>query len=227
MAAIPEEQWFLLSAISHWSFCPRRCALVHEEQIWAENFFTTSGKTLHENVDAGGTESRKERRIARSLRLSSAELGVTGIADVVEFLRDDERGVSVGTWTGRWLPHPVEYKWGTAQNEVPYERQLCAQAICLEEMFHTPIAQGDLYLGATKRRRPVVLDKRLREDTRRACVAIRALFESGLTPQAEFLPRCKSCSLVEQCVPKLARRSARSWLARQIDQSLEVEESLP
>ena len=208
---IPEEKWFPLSAVSHYSFCPRRCALVHEEQVWTENYFTASGKTLHETVDAGGGESRKERRIARSLRLFSKELGVSGIADVVEFLRDDQ-GVAVGNWTGRWTPRPVEYKWGTAKNEVPYERQLCAQAICLEEMFHVSIPTGGLYLGATKHRKSVLLDEPLRAATRQVCIDIREMLESGITPPAERLPRCKSCSLVEQCLPGLSRRSARAWL---------------
>lgn len=216
---IPEENWFPLSAVSHYSFCPRRCALVHEERVWAENYFTAIGKTFHETVDAGGSESRKERRIARSLRLFSKELGVSGIADVVEFLRDDDCGIAIGNWSGRWCPRPVEYKWGTAKNDVPYERQLCAQAICFEEMFHVSIPVGDLYLGATKHRKTIRLGKPLREATHRVCAEIRSLFESGITPPAERLPRCKSCSLVEQCLPILSHRSARAWLERAMEEA--------
>ena len=213
---IDESRLFPLSAISHYSFCPRRCALVHSECAWGENYFTTSGKQLHVKVDSGGSESRKDRRFARSLRLFSRELGVSGIADVVEFHRNDEAGASVLGLRGRWMPYPVEYKWGTAKNEIPYERQLCAQAICLEEMLHVEISEGALYLGAEKHRRPVMLDEALRKDTRSVCMAIREMLESGETPPAQSAPYCKSCSLVDDCMPSLSRCSARLWLEREI-----------
>ena len=211
---IDESRYFPLSAISHYSFCPRRCALVHSECAWSENYFTTSGRQLHEKVDAGGSESRKDRRFARSLRLISRELGVSGIADVVEFCRDEKAGAKILGWQGRWMPYPIEYKLGTAKNEVPYERQLCAQAICLEELFHVRIAEGALYLGAEKHRRPVMLDSALREDTRSVCAAVRRLLESGESPPAQPAPYCKSCSLVDDCLPNLSCRSARAWLGR-------------
>lgn len=214
---IEQDKYFPLSAINHYSFCPRRCALVHSECIWSENYFTTSGKELHAKVDAGGSESRKDRRFARSLRLFSRELGVSGIADVVEFRRDDEAGTSILGWQGRWMPYPVEYKWGTAKNEVPYERQLCAQAICLEELFHVCIHEGALYLGVEKHRRPIILDEALRSDTRSICVAIRQMLESGATPPAHLGPYCKSCSLIEDCMPKLICRSAKCWLEQELN----------
>lgn len=211
---IDESRLFPLSAISHYSFCPRRCALVHSECAWGENYFTTSGKQLHVKVDSGGSESRKDRRFARSLRLFSRELGVSGIADVVEFYRDETMGAVVLGWQGKWMPYPIEYKLGTAKNEVPYERQLCAQAMCLEELFHVKIPEGALYLGAEKRRRPVMLDESLREDTRTVCAAVHRLLESGETPPAQPAPYCKSCSLVDDCLPNLSCRSARAWLGR-------------
>ncbi len=214
---IDEDKFFPLSAVNHYSFCPRRCALVHSERVWSENYFTASGNELHANVDAGGSESRRERRFARSLRLFSRELGVSGIADVVEFHRDDESGASVLGWQGRWMPYPVEYKWGTAKNEVPYERQLCAQAICLEELFHVTIPEGALYLGEEKHRRHVMLDEALRNDTRAVCAAIRPMLESGETPPAQQALYCKSCSLIDDCMPKLSHRSARRWLEREMD----------
>lgn len=214
---IPEDKWFPLSAVSHYSFCPRRCALIHEERAWAENYFTASGRTLHETVDFGGFESRRERRIARSLRLFSNELGISGIADIVEFFRDDCCGAFIDNWNGLWSPRPVEYKWGTAKNEVPYERQLCAQAICLEEMFHVSIPEGFLYLGVTNHRRRICLDVQLRKETRQVCSAIHNLFESGITPIAERLPHCKSCSLVDQCMPDLSSRSVRAWLETKLE----------
>ncbi len=213
---IDEDKFFPLSAVNHYSFCPRRCALVHSEGIWSENYFTVSGKVLHANVDAGGSESRRERRLARSLRLFSRELGVSGIADVVIFNRDDESGVPVLDWSGRWMPYPIEYKWGTAKNEIPYKRQLCAQAICLEELFHVRIPEGSLYLGVTKHRHPVTLDETLRNDTKNVCVAIRRMLESGETPYAQPGPYCKSCSLNDDCMPNLNYRSANAWLEREL-----------
>ena len=214
---IPEDNWVPISAVSHYSFCPRRCALIHEERVWAENDLTASGKIIHKTVDAGDSESRKERRIARSFWLASKELGICGIADVVEFFRNDNQGVRVGNWTGLWIPHPVEYKRGTAKNVIPYERQLCAQAICLEEMFNIRIPEGYLYLNATKHRRPVCFDEKLREETRQVCVAIHYMFESGVTPFEERLPRCKSCSLVGQCMPGLSSHSVHAWLKTKLE----------
>jgi len=214
-----EDRSFPLSAISHYSFCPRRCALIHSERVWSENYFTASGRELHMNVDAGGSESRRVRRFARSLRLFSRELGVSGVADVVEFHRDDEAGSFVLGWQGRWMPYPVEYKWGTAKNEIPYKRQLCAQAICLEELFHVRIPEGALYLGAEKRRCPVALDDELRDDTKNVCAAIRQILESGQTPPAQPAPYCKSCSLLDDCMPKLSRRSAKAWLEWEMEEA--------
>ena len=209
---------FPLSAISHYTFCPRRCALIHLEQTWSENYFTANGRELHSVVDDGASESRKDRKIARSLRLVSRELGVSGISDVVEFLRDDEMGVSVLRWQGKWSPYPVEYKRGTAKNEEPYRRQLCAQAICLEEMFGVVIREGALYLGSTKRRIAVRIDDSLRVATRKTCQAIRQLFNGGVTPQAEFGPHCGKCSLVEECMPRLNGMSANQWIKDQLDE---------
>ena len=214
-----DDLLFPLSAVSHYSFCPRRCALIHLERIWAENYFTASGKELHAVADDGGSESRKERRIARSLRLVSHELGINGISDIVEFRRDDERGVLVRRWPGRWVPYPVEYKWGTAKNEEPYRKQLCAQAMCLEEMFQTTIKEGALYLGTKKHRAAVRFDENLRTATRQTCREVKRLLVSGETPPPSFGKWCASCSLVEECRPKLvaSRRSARAWLEKEME----------
>ena len=191
--------------------------MIHAERAWSENYFTANGNELHANVDAGGSESRLEKRFARSLRLFSRELGVNGIADVVEFHRDDEKGAPVLGWQGRWVPYPIEYKWGTAKNEVPYKRQLCAQAICLEELFHVRIPEGALYLGVEKHRRTVTLDEPLRDDTKAVCIAIRQMLESGKTPPAHLAPYCKSCSMIDDCMPKLSHRSAKGWLEREMN----------
>lgn len=214
-----DDLLFPLSAVSHYSFCPRRCALIHLERIWAENYFTASGKELHAVADDGASEARKERRVARSLRLVSHELGINGIADIVEFRRDDEHGVIVRRWPGRWVPYPVEYKWGTAKNEEPYRRQLCAQAMCLEEMFQTTIMEGALYLGTKKHRTTIRLDESLRVATRQTCRAVKQLLDNGETPPPSFGKWCASCSLVEECRPKMvaSRRSARAWLEKEME----------
>ena len=220
MTTAPDDSTlFPLSAITHYSFCPRRCALVHTERLWSDNYFTASGENLHAVVDQGVPESRRERRIARNLSLKSTALGVFGIADVVEFLRDDETGVPVRGWPGKWRPYPVEYKWGTAKNELPYMHQLCAQAICLEEMLGCRLSEGALYLGATRHRKPVVLDQTLRAQTMEICAAIRQLLDSAEMPPARFGPHCKSCSMADDCLPKTSRRSARAWLDHAIEEA--------
>ena len=167
-------------------------------------------------VDNGASESRKDRKIVRSLRLVSRELGVSGISDVVEFLRDDEKGVSVLRWQGKWRPYPVEYKRGTAKNDEPYRRQLCAQAICLEEMFGVVIREGALYLGSAKHRIAVSIDASLRIATRETCQRIRRLLGVGETPQAQFGKHCDKCSLFEKCMPYLNGRSAKQWILGQL-----------
>ena len=214
-----ENTFFPLSAISHYTFCPRRCALIHTEQTWNENYLTASGRELHVVVDDGASESRKDRKIARSLRVVSRELGVSGISDVVEFWRDDEKGVSVLRWQGKWKPYPVEYKRGTAKNEEPYRRQLCAQAICLEEMFGVAVREGSLYLGSTKRRVAVLIDDSLRVATRETCLRIRQLLNNGTTPQAEFGPHCNKCSLVDECMPRLSDMSAQQWILERLKEA--------
>ena len=213
------EALFPLSAICHYTFCPRRCALVHAEQAWQENYFTASGRELHAVVDVGESTSRRDRRIVRSLRLVSRELGVGGVADVVEFVREDDNGVSILNWKGRWRPYPVEYKWGTAKNIEPCRRQLCAQAICLEEIFGIAVGEGALYLGATKHRVLVSIDDSLRAATRETCLAIRHLLASGITPPAVFGPHCHNCSLAELCMPYLSTVSASQWLNRQLNEA--------
>jgi CRISPR-associated exonuclease Cas4 len=212
-----EDKFFALSAINHYSFCPRRCALVHNEQNWSENFFTISGRQLHKVVEDGIGESRKDRKIARSIRLFSRELGISGISDVVEFIRDDEKGVKILQWQGRWMPYPVEYKRGAAKNDEPYKRQLCAQAICLEEMYGVKVFEGALYLGEARQRMIIAIDEKLRVETRETCKGIHKLLDGGITPKAELGPHCCKCSLVNECMPSLSSLSARRWINNQIE----------
>ena len=228
-----EDQLLPLSAVSQYVHCPRRCALIHLEQVWSENAVTAEGRVLHDKVDSGARESRGDLKILRSLRLRSLRLGVTGIADVVELHRctQAEGGVQVPGCDGTWLPFPVEYKRGAAKDIRCYEVQLCAQALCREEMLSAHIPDGALFLGEKQHRTPVSFDDTLRAETESVCAAVQKLFAESLTPQADFNRRCSSCSLLEACLPQSAGtgKSVRKWLARQLEEicfPLDVTESI-
>ncbi|WP_107725905.1 CRISPR-associated protein Cas4 [Neisseria weaveri] len=183
-----------LSALQHYAFCPRQCALIHNEQVWAENYLTAQGRALHERVDGGEPETRKGVRFERSVHVSAEKLGVHGVLDMVE--RDIQ--------TGRLKP--VEYKRGKPKPEPFDEIQLCAQALCLEEMTGQTVAEGALWYGQTCHRVPVVFSDGLRAETLHTIAQVRGLLESGTTPLPEYGKRCKACSLIEVCQPKLMER---------------------
>ena len=211
-----------LSALQHLLFCERQCALIHLERLWEENRFTAEGRVLHEKVDEGRGESRPGIRITRSLQLRSEVLGLHGVADVVELhLRPD----------GRWQPFPVEYKRGKPKVHDADLVQLCAQAVCLEECFATPVPEGALFYGQTRRRLDVVFDEGLRELTRRTAARLHELIASGVTPRAVREKKCEACSLLEVCLPgAMSRpRGAAAWNAREfaeiLTQSPERQES--
>lgn len=215
-----EDNLLPISAVAHYVHCPRRFALLHLEQIWADNIFTAEGTVMHEKADSGENESRGDVKIIRTLRLRSLRLGITGIADVVEFHRrgTSDGGVVIPHISGTWLPFPIEYKRGAAKNIESYCAQLCAQALCLEEMLHVSIPEGALFLGLKQHRTPVVFDASLREVTESACRDIHQLFATGTTPPPSYSKRCESCSIIEQCQPRAisSGKSAHDWLDRQI-----------
>jgi len=217
-----EEQFLPLSSVSEYVHCPRRCGLKILEQAWGNNVFTAEGDIFHEKAHSGANESRGDLKILRSLRLRSLRLGVTGIADVVELHRctPSEGGVQVPCIDGTWLPFPVEYKRGASKDIRCYEVQLCAQALCLEEMLAAHIPDGALFLGEKQHRTSVVFDDVLRSETESVCLAVQKLFAAGVTPAADFNKRCSSCSLFEACLPQSAGsgKSVRKWLARQLDE---------
>lgn len=200
-----DDDSFPLSALQHFAFCPRQCALIHVERQWAENTLTAHGRVLHDRAHAAGSESRGDLRLARALSLQSAALGLHGVADVVEFHRQPD---------GTWRPFPVEYKRGRPKHEPIDAVQLCAQAICLEEMLHTPVPAGALFYGATHRRHDVTFDDDLRAETRQLAAAVRAQLAVGLTPPAVYAAKCHACSLLELCRPQATARSASAYLAR-------------
>ena len=196
-----DDDLLMLSGIQHMAFCERQWALIHVEQQWAENVKTTEGHHLHERVD-DPLESDKRGRVItyRAFPLISRQLGVTGRADVVELLYSDE-GVCIDGYEGKWLLHPVEYKRGKQKPDERDEVQVCAQAICLEEMFNTKILRGSLYYAETRRRVIVELTAELRQTVFEISRKMHELFDGGTTPLPVYKTHCKSCSLIDVCLP--------------------------
>lgn len=200
-----EESYLPLSALQHLLFCERQCALIHIEQVWADNEFTSQGNLLHERTHEGPDESRPGVRITRGMPVRSDALGLSGQCDVVEFHSD-----------GSILP--VEYKRGKPKTHRADEVQLCAQAMCLEEMLRCSIPRGMLFYGKRRRRTDVPFDSALRAITRDAAQRLHALIESRITPLAQREKKCESCSLLEVCLPDALRlrKGAAAWFANQV-----------
>ena len=213
----PEDDLLPLSRLSDLLFCERRAALHLIENVWEDNVATVQGTQLHARTHEPGTESRREVRTSTGLRFRSLRLGLSGKADVVEWhrLEPGAGGVALPGVAGVWQPYPVEYKRGKARVDRCYEVQLCAQALCLEEMLGVRIPLGALYAAARHERREVVLDEALRQETEAASARMHALFAAGQTPPPEYGEKCKHCSLVELCLPRQAggNRSVAEYLA--------------
>jgi len=202
--------------LQHLIYCERQAALIHVEQVWLENVWTVEGSQLHETVIGGESESRRDVRIARDLALRSLRLGLTGRGDVVEFNRVTPprmAGVRILDWPGLWRPYPIEYKRGSPKHHRADEVQLCAQAICLEEMLGVTIEEGALFYGQTRHRRPVPLAGDLRALTESAALRLREIVESRITPKAVYEPsRCDECSLLALCRPRAVERCVGRYL---------------
>ncbi len=201
-----EDALIPLSALQHHLFCPRQCALIHVEGLWTEDGATAEGRLLHEKVDAGKPEQRPGLRVARGLALRSLALGVVGKADAVEFRGSPPQ------------PYPVEYKRGKPKSHRADEVQLCAQAICLEEMFGRPVQEGALFYGITRRRVVVAFDAPLRALTARVAAEARANIAALRTPPPVHGPACKHCSLLDLCQPARMQKppAIAGWLAAQL-----------
>lgn len=207
-----EDDLIPISALSHYEYCPRRCALIHIEQIWSENLFTAEGRIMHEKVHEENRESRGSLRIEYGVPLRSLRLGLIGKADIVEFHRQPE---------DRWQPFPVEYKRGKPKTDDCDKVQLCAQAMCLEEMLETGIPCGALFYGKTRRRLDVVFDDTLRRKTEDAAIKTRELIQSGRTPKPVYAKRCESCSLIAECLPKTIEKnkSVKRYLSKAMSET--------
>ncbi len=220
-----EEDLLPLSALQHLIFCERQCALIHVERLWADNRLTIEGNHLHRSVDETGrrSETRGNLRIARGLALRSLHLGLSGRADLVELHRaKKEAGTPAGAKlpgiAGQWHPFPVEHKRGRPKRNLSDRIQLCAQALCLEEMLATTVPRGALFYGKLQRRTEVAFDTDLRSETERAAQRLHELVAKGVTPRATYEPKCDHCSLIELCLPSAMQRnrSAVGYLTKSI-----------
>ena len=195
-----EDDLLPLSGLQHLLFCERQCALIHIEQAWSENLFTAEGRIMHERVHEADRESRGNVRIQYGMPLRSLQLGLISKADVVEFHLDNEHG-------NKWRPFPVEYKRGKPKKENYDKVQLCAQAICLEEMLGIEVPTGALFYGKTRRRQDVIFDGNLRKETADAAKRFHELVNSRITPKPDYSPKCDSCSMYDLCLPKTVEKT--------------------
>lgn len=205
--SIPAEPIYL-SRLQHYLFCPRQFGLIELEDVWTENQFTAEGQVLHQRVNQADQQKRGAIRTVWALRLANVELGIEGVADVVEY----HKQANVAE-----IPYPIEYKRGKPKAHRADEVQLCAQALCLEEMHGVPVPEGALFYGEVRRRHPVVFDAELRSLTTQTILACRAIVQTKITPKAIYKSKkCNACSLIDQCHPQGFRKSAAAWLAEQL-----------
>jgi len=205
-----ELELIYLSRLQHYLFCPRQYALIELENIWAENQFTAEGQVLHQRVNQADQEKRGDIRTVWALRLSHVELGIEGVADVVEYHKQAD---------GSETPFPIEYKRGKPKTHRADEVQLCAQALCLEDMHGITVPEGALFYGEVRRRHAVIFDTELRDLTLKTILACRAIVQTQCTPVADYqAKKCNACSLIDLCHPKGFKKSAAAWLEKQLNE---------
>lgn len=213
-----DDELLSLSGIQHFCFCKRQWALIHVEQQWQENLRTQEGRFVHERVDDPFfNESRGDVVISRAYPLVSYTLGLNGIADMIEYTRS-AHGISIPDHEGVWLMKPVEYKRGKPKIDERDEVQLCAQVMCLEEMFGVRISAADFYYNEIRRRQPLAITDDLRTTVRTLAEEMHTVFQRGITPEAEPGKNCSLCSLVDICVPKLTKKKkpVRNYIGKHI-----------
>ncbi|MEN6441441.1 MAG: CRISPR-associated protein Cas4 [Syntrophobacter sp.] len=202
-----------ISALQHLVFCPRQCALIHVERVWEENRFTAEGRVMHERVHSPATQGRGPARVEYGLQVRSLRFGLYGVADVVEF----HQGVGEVA-TSEIVPYPVEYKRGKAKKDDCDLVQLCAQALCIEEMLGVRVPSGALFYGLPRRRLEVVFNDALRERTATAANELHEMVAEGRTPLARYEKKCRSCSLMDRCMPKAIRHSVKGYVDRMLSE---------
>jgi CRISPR-associated exonuclease Cas4 len=204
-----------ISALQHLLYCERQCALIHVEQVWAENRFTAEGNVMHEKAHDGPDETKAGVRIVRGLDVKSETLGLSGQCDVVEFHQQVGKHCAASDFSVL----PIEFKRGKPKAHRADEVQLCAQALCLEEMLGESIPEGRVFYGQTRRRADVIFDQELRTLTAETALRLHELIESRATPPAVYEARkCDACSLIELCMPQAMRfqKGAAAWFERQL-----------
>ena len=214
-----DQEPMTLSGLQHFAYCRRQWALNYIEHQWKDNYFTADGIVFHERAHEGeAVESRGDLLIMRGLRVRSAKMNLVGVCDVVEFHRD-EQGVTLAGREGTWRPYPVEYKRGRPKEHKVDELQLCAQAMCLEEMLACAIPEGSLYYGQTRRRHIVAFSEELRQRVSAMVQEMHALFDRGRTPIVRIGKQCTICSVSDLCLPELQNReTVREYIARHLRQ---------
>ena len=209
-----ERGILMLSGLQHFAYCRRQWALIHVEQQWQENLHTAEGQVFHRRAhDEEQTEVRGDTIIVRGMRLQSERLGISGICDVVEFTRSPD-GIALAGREGRYQVHPVEYKKGAPKEHQADELQLCAQAMCLEEMLLCRIDEGSLFYGKPRRRTRVTFSPELRAQAEQMLGEMHQMDERGHTPRVKRHKGCSACSLKEICLPGMDRVPAASAYLR-------------
>lgn len=218
-----EEDYLMLSGIQHFSFCRRQWALIHIEQQWDENLRTVEGNLFHQKAHDGySSEKRKDVIISRGMPVFSRKMGVSGVCDIVEFHRDDEKETSIYGREGKYLVYPVEYKKGQPKEEESDLLQMAAQAMCLEEMLACDITKGYLFYGEIRRRIEVVLDEGLRQRVSDSFAEMHQYFQRRFTPKVKRTKACNACSLKNLCLPQLMKdRSVKEYISRRIGEEEE------
>ncbi len=214
-----EDDYLLLSGLQHFAFCRRQWALIHIEQQWSENFYTVDGSIMHERAhDPFFTEKRGERIVSRAVPVKSDRLRLAGECDVVEFFVDPG-GVPLFGRDGLWQPCPVEYKRGSGGSENADSLQLCAQAICLEEMLCCRrIDTACLYYGELRRRVDIPLNGELRRTVEDMAKEMYDIYQRGYTPSAKKSKKCTFCSMKDICLPGMSKQqSAKAYLKRELN----------
>ena len=217
-----EDDYLMISGIQHFKFCRRQWALIHIEQQWEENVHTAVGELLHRKAhDPELTEKRKGLIIARSLPVSSREMGVSGECDVVEFHLCED-GIKLYGHRGLYSIYPVEYKKGKPKLTEEDRLQLAAQAMCLEEMFFASIPEGAVFYGETRRRECVEITQELRQEVRKCFREMHSYFDRKYTPKVKYSKACNACSLKEICLPKLGKSlSVKNYVNRMLKEEEE------
>lgn len=198
-----EDDFIMISALQHYIFCPRQCALIHIDDVWQENLFTVRGEILHEKVDTDSYEKRGDVKTVRGLRIHSYKYGIVGRCDVVEF-RQTSKGKEV---------LPVEFKAGQPKEDISDKVQLCAQVFCLEEMLNTQINKAAFFYGKIRRRNLIDIDLQLRTQTEDVINSARRLISEKRIPIIEYSAKCRNCSLINVCQPKaMNKRKLQNYM---------------